>query len=83
MIFGYLEWSFQSTSKIKLWVQNWVSTHLNDSLSRESARSSAMGSCLDGWTSSSPATRRTDNEFFTCRFSITWHFLTYKATNEY
>ena len=29
VIFGYLEWSFQSSSKIKLWVQNWVSTTRN------------------------------------------------------
>ena len=27
MIFGYSEQLFQSSSKIKLWVQNWVSTH--------------------------------------------------------
>ena len=24
---GYLKWSFQSSSKIKLWMQNWVSTN--------------------------------------------------------
>ena len=28
VIFGYSEWSFQSSYKIKLWVQNWVSTIL-------------------------------------------------------
>ena len=28
VIFGYSKWSFQSSSKIKLWMQNWVSTIL-------------------------------------------------------